>query len=59
MARFKAFDEDQAIDCFWVRGDEATSVRDLAETWASSARAPTTPLDLLGLPKNTPKKGFR
>src|SRR5580765_1495362 len=35
MARFKAFDEEQAIDsavdCFWARGYEATSVRDLAE----------------------------
>jgi TetR/AcrR family transcriptional repressor of nem operon len=35
MARVKAFDEDRAIDsavdCFWARGYEATSVRDLAE----------------------------
>src|SRR6266446_6269359 len=35
MARLKAFDEDRAIDsavdCFWARGYEATSVRDLAE----------------------------
>ncbi|MCW5734459.1 MAG: TetR/AcrR family transcriptional regulator [Enhydrobacter sp.] len=35
MARLKAFDEDrvldQAVDCFWARGYEATSVRDLAE----------------------------
>jgi len=35
MGRLKAFDEDRAIDravdCFWLRGYEATSVRDLAE----------------------------
>jgi TetR/AcrR family transcriptional repressor of nem operon len=35
MARLKAFDEeraiDAAVDCFWMRGYEATSVRDLAE----------------------------
>lgn len=35
MARLKAFDEDrvldQAVDCFWSRGYEATSVRDLAD----------------------------
>ena len=35
MARLKAFDEDKvidsAVDCFWSRGYEATSVRDLAE----------------------------
>jgi TetR/AcrR family transcriptional repressor of nem operon len=35
MGRLKAFDEDQvldrAVDCFWLRGYEATSVRDLAE----------------------------
>ena len=35
MARLKAFDEDRAIDvavdCFWLRGYEATSVRDLAD----------------------------
>lgn len=35
MARLKAFDEeraiDSAVDCFWARGYEATSVRDLAE----------------------------
>jgi TetR/AcrR family transcriptional repressor of nem operon len=35
MPRLKAFDEDRAIDsavdCFWARGYEATSVRDLAE----------------------------
>jgi TetR/AcrR family transcriptional repressor of nem operon len=34
MARLKAFDEDraldQAVDCFWSRGYEGTSVRDLA-----------------------------
>lgn len=34
MARFKDFDEeralDSAVDCFWLRGYEATSVRDLA-----------------------------
>lgn len=33
MGRLKEFDEDKAIDgavdCFWVRGYEATSVRDL------------------------------
>lgn len=36
MARLKAFDEDRAIDaavdCFWMRGYEATSVRDLAQS---------------------------
>ena len=35
MGRLKAFDEDQvldrAVDCFWLRGYEATSVRDLAD----------------------------
>jgi TetR/AcrR family transcriptional repressor of nem operon len=35
MGRLKAFDEDRAIDsavdCFWARGYEATSVRDLAD----------------------------
>jgi len=35
MARPKEFDEnkaiDGAVDCFWLRGYEATSVRDLAE----------------------------
>jgi TetR/AcrR family transcriptional repressor of nem operon len=35
MPRFKAFDEDRAVDaavdCFWARGYGATSVRDLAE----------------------------
>jgi TetR/AcrR family transcriptional repressor of nem operon len=35
MSRAKAFDEDQAIDlavdCFWARGYEATSVRDLSQ----------------------------
>ena len=34
MGRLKEFDQDKAIDgavaCFWVRGYEATSVRDLA-----------------------------
>jgi TetR/AcrR family transcriptional repressor of nem operon len=36
MARLKAFDEqraiDAAVDCFWSRGYEATSVRDLADS---------------------------
>jgi TetR/AcrR family transcriptional repressor of nem operon len=36
MARLKAFDEQQAIDaavdCFWARGYEATSVRGLADS---------------------------
>src|SRR5260370_37571661 len=35
MGRLKAFDEDEvldrAVDCFWLRGYAATSVRDLAE----------------------------
>jgi TetR/AcrR family transcriptional regulator, transcriptional repressor for nem operon len=35
MARGRAFDEeraiDQAVDCFWLRGYEATSVRDLGD----------------------------
>jgi TetR/AcrR family transcriptional regulator, transcriptional repressor for nem operon len=35
MARLKEFDEeraiDKAVDCFWARGYEATSVRDLAD----------------------------
>ena len=36
MARTKAFDEeraiDAAVDCFWSRGYEGTSVRDLADS---------------------------
>jgi len=36
VARLKAFDEDHAIDaavdCFWMHGYEATSVRDLAQS---------------------------
>ena len=36
MARLKAFDEDRAldlaVDCFWSRGYEGTSVRDLADS---------------------------
>ena len=36
MARTKEFDEDRAVDaavdCFWLRGYEATSVRDLAQS---------------------------
>jgi len=35
MARLKEFDEDRAldlaVDCFWARGYESTSVRDLAD----------------------------
>ena len=35
MARLKDFDEeralDQAVDCFWKHGSEATTVRDLAD----------------------------
>jgi len=35
MARLKGFDEnraiDAAVDCFWARGYESTSVRDLAD----------------------------
>ena len=36
MGRLKAFDEDRVIDaaadCFWARGYQATSVRDLADS---------------------------
>ena len=36
MARLKAFDEDRAldlaVDCFWSRGYQGTSVRDLADS---------------------------
>ena len=38
MGCLKTFDEDEvldrAVDCFWLRGYEATSVRDLAERMA-------------------------
>ena len=58
MARLKAFDEDRAldsaVDCFWKRGYEATTVRDLADAMkiggASLYNAYGDTRDLFGRP---------
>src|SRR5919106_4611588 len=47
MPRPREFDEptvlEAAMRCFWHRGYEQTSMRDLATRWGSRARAFTTP----------------